>query len=142
MNRDNISIRYVEWATHSDALMKVRTKVFIEEQNVPPEIERDEWDALSFHVLVEKEGKPIATGRLLPDGHIGRVAVVKEYRGEGIGTRIMDVLCEYAVETGKEYVELSSQVHAVPFYEKCGFECFGEEYEEAGIEHIAMRKKL
>jgi predicted GNAT family N-acyltransferase len=84
----------------------------------------------------------VATGRLLPDGHIGRMAVLKEWRNRGIGGRMLEALIQRARERGDAEVALSAQVHAVPFYLANGFVPEGDEYLEAGIRHQAMRRQL
>ena len=116
--------------------------MFCEEQGVPREIELDEHDAVSVHALVFDEGKPVATGRLLPDGHIGRMAVLKDWRNRGLGGLMLQRLIEKARERGDKQIVLSAQVHAVPFYRAHGFVPQGSEYMEAGIRHQAMRRTL
>ena len=89
-----------------------------------------------------EDGKAIATGRLLPDGHIGRMAVLKSWRGRGIGAAVLNELVKAALNRGHGQVALSAQVHAVPFYRAHGFVPVGEEYLEAGIPHQAMKRAL
>ena len=120
----------------------IRFTVFVEEQGVPFEIELDEHDPLSVHALVFDQGKPVATGRLLPDGHIGRMAVLKEWRGRGIGALMLTRLIERAKARGDREVVLSAQIHAAPFYAAHGFVAHGEEYMEAGIRYQEMRRRL
>lgn len=117
----------------------VRFTVFVEEQGVPREIELDEQDSVSVHAVVFEGTTPIATGRLLPDGHIGRMAVLKKWRNRGIGSLMLRKLLERAKERGQPQVALSAQIHAVPFYRAHGFVEEGSEYLEAGIRHQAMR---
>ena len=136
------SIRVVVgvWQQCRQDAMPIRHDVFIVEQHVPPELELDEFDAVSTHVVAYLEdGQPVGTGRLLPDGHIGRVAVLKPWRGRGIGRMIMQALMQQARRQGLPGVELSAQYHARSFYEDMGFQAEGDIYMEAGIEHIAMR---
>ena len=111
----------------------VRFAVFVEEQGVPREIELDEQDPVSLHAVVFEEGKAVATGRLLPDGHIGRMAVLKAWRNRGIGGLMLDGLMMKAKERGDTEVALSAQVHAVPFYRAHGFVAEGDEYLEARL---------
>ena len=99
----------------------IRFAVFVEEQGVPREIELDEMDAACIHALAYLDGKAIGTGRLLPDGHIGRMAVLKEWRGHGVGSRILNALVEQARRRGDREVALSAQVHALAFYRAHGF---------------------
>ena len=120
----------------------LRFTVFVEEQGVPREIELDDQDPLSLHAVVFEQGEAIGTGRLLPDGHIGRMAVLKEWRNRGVGGLILDGLMTKARERGDREVALSAQVHAVPFYRAHGFVIDGGEYMEAGIPHQAMKRRL
>jgi len=116
--------------------------VFCEEQGVPREIELDENDAVSVHAVVFDEGKPVATGRLLPDGHIGRMAVLKDWRNRGLGGLMLERLIEKARERGDQQIVLSAQVHAIRFYRAHGFVPRGSEYMEAGIRHQEMIRRL
>lgn len=128
------------WADLQARAQAIRFQVFVQEQQVPPELELDEFDAVSVHALAfSPSGEPIGTGRLLPDGHIGRVAVLPEWRHSGVGARIMRTLLNEARIRGMAFVELSAQSHARRFYENLGFNAVGEPYLEAGIEHIAMK---
>ena len=120
----------------------IRLAVFVEEQGVPAELEMDEMDVQCIHALAFDGERAVATGRLLPDGHIGRMAVLKGFRGKGAGGALLAKLMEAAKSRGDREVLLSAQVHAVPFYQAYGFELFGEVYEEAGILHQKMRRKL
>jgi len=120
----------------------IRLVVFVEEQGVPAELEMDEMDAKCIHALAFDDSRAVGTGRLLPDGHIGRLAVLKEFRGKGAGGALLAKLLEAAKSRGDREVVLSAQVHAVPFYQAYGFELFGEVYEEAGIPHRDMRRDL
>ena len=120
----------------------IRFEVFVAEQRVPADIELDEMDARCTHALAYEHGRAIATGRLLPDGHIGRMAVLKDWRGRGVGSAILAALMERARSRGDAKIELSAQVHAVPFYLAHGFQPVGPVYEEAGIAHQAMTKAL
>lgn len=135
----------VEIVTFGDAkkmLRSVRFAVFVEEQGVPAELEMDEHDDASAHALILSAGKAVGVGRIQADGHIGRVAVLREFRGNGIGVAIMKRLVEHARESGLAGVYLGSQIGAVGFYERLGFESKGEVYLEAGIEHVDMRMAL
>lgn len=131
------------WQELAEAARPVRVAVFIEEQGVPRELEWDEWDAASLHaVVVDPAGVPVATGRLLPDGHIGRLAVLPAHRGRGLGRRLMQCLIIRARERRLARVELNAQVHALAFYERLGFEAKGPVFMEAGIPHRAMGLSL
>lgn len=123
--------------------MRVRDAVFVVEQGVPREIERDAWDAQCDHALAfAAGGRAVGTGRLLPDGHIGRMAVLAEWRGRGIGSRILAALVARARERGMPRVVLNAQTHAAPFYARHGFAASGPEFMEAGIPHLAMAREL
>ena len=132
-------IKLLSWDEARVHASPVRFSVFVEEQGVPREIELDEYDAVSVHAVVFEDETPIATGRLLPDGHIGRMAVLKDWRNRGIGGLMLTRLLERAKERGQPQVALSAQIHAVPFYRAHGFVEEGGEYLEAGIRHQAMR---
>ena len=135
------SVTQVDWATTKESLRAVRRKVFVEEQHVPEELEWDEEDERSHHVIaVAADGTPIGTGRLLRDGHIGRMAVLKEWRGKGVGSALMRYLLRAACESGKDVVILHAQTHAFGFYAKHGFAVEGEEFMEAGIPHVVMSR--
>ena len=137
------SIREVDWTADRDALRAVRWKVFVEEQHVPEDEEWDEHDPHCRHVIAAAaDGTPVGTGRLLPDGHIGRMAVLKEWRGGGIGSALLSRLLQLAREARHEAARLHAQTHAMRFYEKHGFVAEGEEFMEAGIPHFAMTKVL
>ncbi len=133
-------IKLGDWGTLSADAKAIRTEVFVEEQGVPAELEMDSMDALCLHaVAYEADGTPIGTGRLLPDGHIGRMAVRKAARGTGVGSALLLALMEQARQRGDQLVALSSQSHAAPFYERHGFAVEGDEFFEAGIAHINMQ---
>lgn len=123
----------------------VREAVFIKEQNVPKEIELDEFDSIAHHIVIYEDQKPIAAGRLLETENyysIGRVSVLKEYRGQDYGKLIMENILNKASALGANEVQLHAQLHAKKFYEQLGFTSFGELFVEAEIDHICMRKYL
>src|SRR5262249_9289274 len=120
----------------------IRFTVFVEEQRVPADIELDEHDAVSVHAVAREGSEAVGTGRLLPDGHIGRMAVLARWRNRGVGAALLQALVGEARRRGMTEVALSAQVHAVPFYLRHGFRAEGEVYEEAGIAHQAMRLAL
>jgi predicted GNAT family N-acyltransferase len=131
------------WDELRDRATPIRFTVFVEEQRVPAEIELDDWDARCLHALaLDDAGRALGTGRLLPDGHIGRMAVLREARGTGTGTALLQALMQAARESGHRDVVLSAQTHAVPFYARLGFAIEGEVYDEAGIPHVDMRRAL
>lgn len=137
-----LDIELADWNGAKKDAQRIRFTVFVEEQGVPAELEMDENDARCVHALAYIDGRPIGTGRLLPDGHIGRMAVLKEWRGHGAGKALLRALVEAARRRGDKEVLLSAQVHALGFYRAEGFEAEGDEYEEAGIPHQAMRLRI
>lgn len=137
-----IRVETTEFEPYADSIKAIRFEVFVDEQNVPPELEIDGLDPECLHALAFAEGTPIGTGRLLKDGHIGRVAVLASYRNQGIGTLIMKSLVDAARNRSFQSVILSSQAQAIPFYEQLGFLTQGPIYQEAGIDHIDMALKL
>ena len=137
------TIHETDWAHDAADLASVRRAVFIEEQGVPEAMEWDEHDAVSAHLLATTlEGMPIGCARLLPDGHIGRMAVLPEWRGYGVGRALLAAVLRLAHAHGHAVVKLSAQTHAAGFYKEAGFLAVGKEYEEAGIPHVAMQKTL
>lgn len=136
-------VKRVSWEDAYDALRAVRTAVFIVEQQIPEALEWDEMDARCIHVLATVgNDEPVGVGRLLPDGHIGRMAVLKPWRGKGVGAALLRELIAMAMEQGHIRAELSAQTHAVGFYRRFGFEVTGGEYLEVGIPHYAMQCAL
>lgn len=117
----------------------IRKQVFIIEQNIPEEEEWDDQDMISDHFVVYDQDQPIATARLLQNNSVGRVAVLKAYRGQGIGRMIMLEIIQLAHQQDRKFLQLSSQVHAISFYEKLGFSIQGDAYDECGIPHIKMQ---
>ena len=124
----------------------LRTRVFVDEQGVPPEIEQDAADATAVHVLSRDGfGRVVATGRLLVRGRtagIGRMATDAASRGRGHAAAVLAELHRQAVLRGVTEVELHAQLTARGFYERAGYAAVGGEYEEAGIGHITMRRRL
>jgi predicted GNAT family N-acyltransferase len=137
-----LRIEILDWAAARAEASRIRLKVFVEEQRVPPEIEVDDMDAACLHALAWLDGNAVGTGRLLPDGHIGRMAVLAESRALGVGGAILERLVEEARRKGMREVVLSAQTHAIGFYRRHGFAEEGEVYEDAGIAHQAMRRVL
>lgn len=126
----------------SERIRNIRDDVFIKEQGVPRSIEVDGLDPEAIHAIVFDGDTEIGTGRMLRDGHIGRIAVKKRYRGKGIGKLIMERLIDEAKVMRIPDVWLSSQCHAKGFYEKLGFVEIGDVYQEASIDHVKMKLKL
>lgn len=136
-------VRMADWEREREAMRAIRTPVFIQEQQVPQQIEWDEMDPLCVHALaVDTDGTPIGTGRMAPDGKIGRMAVLEDWRGKGVGAAILDFLIACAQERGIKDCRLHAQCHAMDFYLQHGFEADGEEFMEAGIPHMRMHRSL
>lgn len=137
-----MSIRVVTgtWAQLGAAASAIRHAVFVDEQGVPAELELDQFDAVSLHALACDGDTALGTGRLLPDGHIGRMAVSRSARGAGVGRLLLTELMQHAQRRGDTSVVLHAQLSARGFYERQGFTPEGEVFMDAGIEHIAMRR--
>lgn len=139
---DDITVSIVTWSDKQAELTSIRRAVFIEEQNVPESIELDDRDPHCHHVLAcDKAGSPIGTARIDTNGKIGRMAVLAEYRGAGVGREMLRVIMDCGRANGITDFHLSAQISAVGFYEEMGFESSGDEFEEAGIQHINMRPR-
>jgi len=131
------------WDELRDEALAIRYAVFVEEQLVPEEMELDEFDPLSVHALArDADGSAIGTGRLLPDGHIGRMAVLAKARGRGVGGALLRALMDESRRRGNREAMLNAQVQAQSFYERHGYAVDGDVYDDAGIPHIAMRRRL
>lgn len=132
-------IRMVRWQDEASVLRIIRTAVFIHEQQIPEDLEWDEFDLISMHVLaLNSDEQPIGTARLLPDGHIGRMAVLKEWRGKGLGTAMLLRILEELRNRHMQKAILNAQTTAIKFYEKFGFQVLGKEFTEAEIPHVKM----
>ncbi len=124
-------IELMSWEQARAQASCIRFKVFVEEQGVPRDIELDEKDPVCVHALAfDEQGTPVGTGRLLPDAHIGRMAVLEDWRHRGVGALVLNRLIEKAKERGHKEVLLSAQVHALEFYRRQGFQPVGEIYED------------
>lgn len=135
--------RLTSWQQDKDKLQCVRYAVFVEEQQIPADLEWDEKDKDAIHVIaVNDSDQPVATGRLLADGQIGRMAVVSEWRGKGVGRSILNLLLDAAHRRGDRIIKLSSQQTARGFYLKQGFIQTGGPYQEAGTQHVSMCLQL
>jgi predicted GNAT family N-acyltransferase len=128
------------WQELRPRALPIRWAVFVEEQKVPAEEEVDELDDLSLHVVAVLDGQAVATGRLCPDGRIGRMAVRGAFRQLGWGAAVMKALLEEADRRGLQASYLHAQCHALAFYERFGFRAEGPVFDEAGIPHRLMRR--
>jgi predicted GNAT family N-acyltransferase len=130
------------WAQDEETLKQLRETVFVQEQQVPAEIEWDGRDRDAVHVIAREGEQAIACGRLLADGKIGRMAVLPGWRGRGVGAAILAALVDEARQRGLRRVYLHAQTHAEGFYAAEGFSVEGERFEEAGIPHVAMAREI
>jgi predicted GNAT family N-acyltransferase len=136
----NARIVLGDWAAQREPAQRIRYEVFVVEQNVPIELEWDEMDALCVHAIAyDEQGDAVGTGRLLPDGHIGRMAVRSTQRGAGVGSALLQALMQQARQRGDKAVVLNAQTRAEEFYARHGFVREGELFMEAGIPHVRMR---
>jgi predicted GNAT family N-acyltransferase len=137
------SVEEGDWSDLGPMAGTVRETVFVGEQGVPADMEYDEFDATSMHALARGPGgEAIGTGRLLPDGHIGRMAVLATWRGKGVGTALLSHLMEAARQQGMDRLKLNAQTSAIDFYRRFNFLTEGTEFIEAGIPHIRMSRRL
>ena len=136
-----VDVRLGGWDALAAQAAPIRFRVFVDEQRVPAEMELDEFDAVSCHALALVDDEPVGTGRLLPDGHIGRMAVLPWWRGHGVGAALLQALIAEAGRRGMARLVLSAQTHALGFYARFGFVPEGEVYEEAGLPHQVMTRE-
>jgi len=123
----------------------IRQAVFVEEQGFSADLEFDSIDDTALHLLVLDGGRPAGTARLYQqDGswHIGRVAVLKEHRGNGIGAVVMRIMMQKARQLGATEVYIGAQRQAEGFYSSFGFEPCAEEYDEEGVPHVPMKARV
>jgi predicted GNAT family N-acyltransferase len=141
MPAQTFSIRLCNWDEARAEARRIRALVFVREQGVPLELEWDGQDPGCEHVLAyAADGSAVATGRLLPDGHIGRMAVLKQWRGQGAGALVLQALVEQTRHRGHASARLNAQAYAAGFYRRFGFEIAGPEFIEAGIPHVPMQR--
>ena len=142
MNRA-FDVQLCAWNDAAQALRDVRHAVFVVEQGVPEALEFDAADLVSIHALAQDvAGAPIGCARLLADGHIGRVAVLAQWRGHGVGRALMQMLIARAAARGDAAVIVNAQVQAMPFYARDGFVATGDAFLEVGIAHRVMTRAL
>lgn len=138
-----IRVDKADWQKDNTTIRHIRYLVFVEEQKVPLELDFDGRDPACIHVLAyDEKGQAVGTGRLQSNGRIGRMAVLREVRGKGVGTAMLNRLQEFAREAGHAEVFLDAQESALPFYRKNGFVPEGESFLDAGIPHRRMRLAL
>ena len=133
------TVHLITWHDGEPLLRAIREKVFIQEQGVSPELEWDGIDNSCHHTLaLSSNGEAVGCGRITPDGRIGRVAVLPEWRRKRIGTAILELLVDYARSQNYASVELNAQVQAIELYKRFGFEAKGKVFMEANIPHRKM----
>lgn len=138
--KNEFKVWRADWPTEQNTICAIRRRVFIEEQRVPEDMEWDGLDMSAIHVLGSVDpGPPCATARLLPDGRIGRMAVLPAYRNRGLGSALLSALMAMATEAGMQQLCLHAQIRALAFYRRFGFEASGDEFLEAGIRHRLMK---
>ncbi len=136
-------IKEVTWSTHEPALKLIREQVFITEQQVPEALEWDEHDIDATHWLaLDDEQQAVGCARLLDNGTIGRMAVVKTWRGKGVGSALLNAIVTRCQQSGLRVIKLSAQVHAIPFYEQAGFVVTSDPYLDANIPHVDMQLNI
>ena len=137
------TVSLVCWHDGEPLLRAIREAVFIREQNVPAELEWDDKDDACRHALaLSLNGDAIGCGRMQPNGHIGRVAVLPQWRKQKVGTAIIEALLDEARSRGYKQVDVDAQIHAIPFYQNFGFVEHGKEFLDAGMPHKKMKLKL
>lgn len=139
----NVSVKKITSEDKSDAFC-VRRRVFVEEQRVPMELEIDEYEDEATHFVAYIDGEPVGTARLRWKDHLTakaeRVAVLKPYRGNGVGKLLMQALEEEARRKNATSIQLHAQIQAQQFYERLGYKAYGDLFFDANIKHIAMKK--
>lgn len=139
----NFHIEQTSWAKDKKNLIDIRTQVFINEQLVPPDLEWDGYDNDCWQVIAKTDdGTCIGTARMLYDGHIGRMAVLPDFRNQGVGSMLLKSLHEIARDQGIHTVFLHAQASAVDFYKKQGYLVTSGEFMDAGIPHVSMEKTI
>lgn len=137
------TVSLTSWHDGEPLLRSVREAVFIREQAIPAELEWDGLDETSRHALaLSHQGDAIGCGRMLANGHIGRIAVLPQWRKQKVGTAIMEALLDYARAHDYKQVDVDAQTYAVPFYRGFEFVEEGEVFMDAGLPHIKMRLRL
>jgi predicted GNAT family N-acyltransferase len=138
MNR--ITVRVADWHQDNADIRRVRDAVFVAEQSVPPELEWDAEDGDAIHFLAFEGDFVVGTARLLPDGEIGRLSVLKDWRGMKVGDALLKAVINEAEQRDLKQQKLSAQVQAVAFYQRFGFTVVSEEFLEAGLPHVNMTR--
>jgi len=138
-----VRVDLLDWPAAQASASRIRLEVFVREQGVPAELEMDAHDGASLHALaVAGDGAAIGTGRLLRDGHIGRMAVLREWRHRRVGAALLDALIAAARQRGCPEAIVNAQTYVTAFYERAGFIVSSGVFDEAGIPHVEMRLAL
>ena len=135
----NTQILQVNWQGAENDLRIIRTKVFIEEQQVAPDFEWDEIDTTAVHLLAMSENLPIACLRIIKYQKIGRMAVLKDYRAMGLGMALLLEAIKICKKQGTKNIYLTAQTHAIGFYKRVGFKEVSAVYQDANIPHVDMQ---
>lgn len=139
---NDLHIRLADWHRDYAHIHSIRESVFVAEQAVAPEQEWDSEDETAIHFLAEQGGFAVGTARLLADGYVGRLSVLKDWRGQNVGDALMRAVIAEAGERGIGELKLTAQLHATAFYQRFGFEVVSEEFLEAGLPHVEMLRQL
>ena len=139
---NDLRVRLADWHRDYSKIHHIRESVFVAEQAMPPEQEWDSDDETAIHFLAEQEDFAIGTARLLPDGYVGRLSVLKDWRGLHVGDALMQAVIAEASVRGIGELKLTAQVHATAFYQRFGFEVVSEEFLEAGLPHVDMLRQM
>ena len=140
---ETMMLALADWGTDHAAIRALRNAVFSVEQGISEDLDFDGRDHECVHVLARlDDGTAVGTARMLPDGHVGRIAVTREWRGRGVGSRLVEFLVGAARERGFREIYLHSQIQAAGFYEGLRFQARGDTFMEAGIEHVLMARKI
>lgn len=142
MTEVDVRVAPATWVGERAHIERIRRRVFIEEQAVPEELEWDGEDEHALHWLAWLGDDAIGTVRLRAGDHIGRMAVLREHRGRGVGALLLDAAVAHARAAGTPEVHLHAQVHALEFYARAGFIAEGPVFDDAGIPHRTMRQTL
>lgn len=135
---NSVEVRMADWHKDNRDIRRIREAVFIAEQSIPAELEWDEDDLSAVHFLAVEGDYAVGTARLLADGEIGRVSVLKDWRGLRVGDKLLQAVIAHANSLGLREQKLSAQVHATAFYEHHGFRVVSGEFLEAGLPHVDM----
>jgi predicted GNAT family N-acyltransferase len=137
------TVSLITWHDGEPLLKSIRESVFIVEQGVPAELEWDGLDGGARHALaISHQGNAIGCGRILSNGHIGRISVLPQWRKQKVGTAIVEALLAYARNHEYQNIDVDAQTHAMPFYRKFGFAEHGDVFMDAGLPHIKMALRL